>query len=191
MLFSTVYFAIPTENDAKLTELNIELERLRNETNQNLIESQAAQLAYKVALAKNIADFPDSNNGLEDILKNAADIAVAAAQAAAHVGETFIDAGLNAIGLTGGLLGGAGNFFGGIIKTFINIAIIGAVVFGIYLLFSSGIIGKITSSVKPKQTTKYEPLPERQSEISSRLDRFDSITKKMMRNSRRMNFDDE
>jgi hypothetical protein len=180
-----------TANDAEMDVLNQELDRLHNETNKNLIDSQAAQLRYKIALAKNIADFPEGSNGLEDVLNAAADIAVKTAQAAAHVGETFIDAGLNAIGLTGGLLGGAGNFFGGLIKTLVNVAIIAAIAYGGYLLVSSGALSKLANGLKSKSKTKFEPLPTQQPETGSRLNRFDSIARKMMRNSRRVDIDED
>lgn len=127
-----------TSNENVRAKLEIVSRELEANITASLAEGNRQQALIVQAYRNSLIQNPDGgyDSSLESFLQDAGKIGAAVAIEAAHIGKTFIDTGLDLIGLPGSLLGGFGNLFGGFVK------------FLIYYMIVK-LVGSIFSSVAP------------------------------------------
>lgn len=159
------------ENKALIASADVELDRLRNISTTSLYKAAVAFDAYNAALNALIAlpDYdPSSNDPFGSFLKEVAKGAVEAV----GVAKDFVDDAIGGVGDIFGLPGTIGNFISNLIKTVINVAIIGVVGVGGFFLFKT----LLTWYNARKVAKQYLAVPQAQ---------VSSIVKNKHRNNRR------
>jgi len=143
----------------------------------------------------------NSDDPLGDFFKKAAKIAGDVALDVAHVGETFLDKGLNLLGIPGNLLGGFGNIIGGLVK----FVFFGLIIYGVYVLIkflsakkTTGDITSVFSNLFSSSGKKYQKVSNdvgakyRQSPAANQIAaRLQNTTRKMYNRHIREKHDDD
>lgn len=160
-----------TSNENVRQKLEIVSRELEANITASLAEGNRQQALIVQAYRNSLIQNPDGgyDSSLESFLQDAGKVGAAVAIEAAHIGKTFIDTGLDLMGLPGSLLGGFGNLFGGFVKFLIYymiVKLIGAA-FSSVAPGASAAVGNAFTGAKDKfkegfnasSSSKYSVLP--------------------------------
>lgn len=162
-------------NEQQRQELEVVSRELEANITALLMQSSREQALIVQAYKNSLIQNPDGgyDSSLESFLQDVGRVGAAVAIEAAHLGKSFIDTGLDLIGLPGSLLGGFGNLLGGFVKFLIYyliVKLVGAIFTGIAPGASAAISSqyeRLRDSVSNRgSSSKYSELPTK--DVNSR-----------------------